>query len=140
MIQIDWEDELMQEMAEFYSSIEPKSFYYTHYELAALDKAPTHNPSDWKTFITHPEVSDYISREIRLLQQAELRKMLQNISKSSGSVATAQNLTALLRVIDADKNESTGPIFVYTYVPLNENEQHAPNVNILDRDPFRREI
>ena len=140
MIEITWDNELMQELSDFFSMYEPKSFFFTHYELAKLDGTPSDSPQIWKDFLTTPEVSDYINKELRLLQQAEMRKMLQDISKNAKSVGTAQNLTALLKVMDSDSGNKDGPAFIYTYVPLNSEEVHAPNVNQLDHDPFRREL
>lgn len=140
MIEIIWTEPLMNELAAFFSEREPKSFYYTHYELAKLDGAPSHNPQDWKNFLTNPEVADYITQELRLLQQAEMRKMLQDISKNAKSVGTAQNLTALMKVMGADGGDKEGPAIIYTYVPLTEQELNAPNVRVLDSDPFRREV
>ena len=139
MIDIDWHDETLQAIHTFFSEREPKSFYYTHYELAKLDGSPSHNPQDWKNFLIDPRVSDYITQEIRLLQQSEMRKILQDISKNSKSVGTAQNLTALMKFMGNDGTKE-GPAIIYTYVPLNDQEQQAPNVRMLDHDPFRREV
>lgn len=139
MIEYNWPDDLTAALAEFFDAREPKAFYLTHYELAKLEGAPSNNAQDWKEFLTIPAVSDYINQELRLLQQAEMRKMLQDISKNAKSVGTAQNLTALMKVMGAEGTKE-GPAFIYCYVPLNDQEQQAPNVKVLPEDPFRREV
>ena len=137
MINGNWDEPLMNEMAEYFGKHEPKSFYWTHYELARQEGTPTTDPQDWKRFVTNNEVSDYISQELRLLQQGEMRKLLQNISGNARSVGTAQSLTAMMKFMDTT-GVKEGPAMIYCYVPLNEQEIHAPNVQVLDHDPFRR--
>ena len=31
-----------------------------------------------------------------------------------------------------------GPVIIYSYIPLNAQQQKADNINILDHDPFKQ--
>lgn len=137
MIHIDWGDEELQMMHEFYDKREPSVFYMTHYELAQLDNAPTKNPTAWKQFITDPRVSEYISQELRLMQQVEVNKLLKGIATKANNVGVGQTLNALLKMSETSEVKD-GPIFVYSYIPLSEQELNAPSVHILPNDPFRK--
>ena len=127
------------EMQEFFNENEPAIFYKTHYEIARMPDAPASNPQEWKNFLTEGRVAEYVNQELQLLQQTEMRKLLENISSKSRSVGTAQTLTAMIKSIESNAVKE-GPIFIYTYVPLTEEEMNALNVVVLDHDPFKREI
>lgn len=132
------EEELFEKMHEFFTSNEPEVFYKTHYELARLEDSPCQEPRLWKEYITNPRISEYINREFDLINLAEMRKVTQGISKKSSSVGTAQTLTALMKMME-DKGTKEGPVIVYTYVPLNPEEEHAPNAFKEKRDIFKKE-
>ena len=129
----------MNDLQAFYNAHQPKGFYLTHYELAALPGSPSKNPEDWKTFLLDPRVAEYVSQELNILQQAEMRKLLDGISGKSRSIGTAQTLTALQKSMEG-KSRKDGPAFIYTFVPLNPEEAHSPNIVMLDHDPFRKEL
>ena len=104
----------------------------THYDLA--EKTEEKDITVWKSFLLDPQVSDWITSEIKIMQNAELNKMIQDIS-SSKSVGQAQLMQALSK-INSGVSIKEGPIFIYTYVPLNSEQMQAPNTNILKSDPF----
>ena len=103
-----------------------------HYDLARLT-----NQKDvqlWKQFLTDPEVSAYIDQEAQILTQTELRKLSADVSDSR-SVGQAQLINAMSKLADT-KVTKEGPIFIYSYVPLSENQAKAPNVVLLEKDVF----
>lgn len=102
-----------------------------HYDLAEVTGI---SHEIWKRFLSHPEVSEYVRTESNLIQQSELNKMVQGISKSH-SVGQAQIMNTLSKLNEV-KPTKEGPVFIYTYVPLNENEQKAPNVTTEAKDIF----
>jgi len=110
-----------------------KAFTLNHYDLAVETGYGT--PQSWKAFLTEPEIAEWIRSELTLLQDAELRKLLYDISKSR-SVGQAQLINALAKLTDDNKNIKEGPVFVYTYIPLSKEQEKAPNVIKLDIDPF----
>lgn len=136
MIELPNESAKIQRMRELYQEMEPDCFYKNHYELAKLTHSQGITAADWKEFLTIPSVSEYVEQELTMLIRAEQRALFKDISKNSRSVGLAQMINALQKTVDGNATK-TGPIFIYTYVPVNEQEQHAENVRKLDTDPFR---
>lgn len=132
MLNLNWTDPLMAELQDAYNQGLPGHLYCSHYDLANLCG---HTPADWKRFLTDAQVADYIQQELRILQQTEMTKLLQDVSGKSKSVGTAQLVSALTKLLDSQQTKD-GPAFVYCYIPLNPDERQAPNVVTLDHDPF----
>ena len=78
------------------------------------------------------EIQEYIKKEMEIIRTSQMNKIVQE-SSDSRSVAKAQLLSALQKM-DNDKEGAEGPTFIYCYVPLNEEQKHAPN--ILEVDEF----
>jgi hypothetical protein len=55
----------------------------------------------------------------------------------SNSVGKAQLLNAISKY-DEDNSTKEGPIFIYTYVPLNSEQEKAPNVFKEKTDIFKK--
>ena len=127
------------QLKEFYLSKAPEVFYINNYELARMEDSPSTDPQEWKEFVTSPKMSEHIIKETQYLRKMELSKLLQDASKKDRAVGTAQLISSLDKVITSDNKEDSGVIFVYTYVPLTEEESHADNVVKLNHDPFRKE-
>ncbi len=81
-----------------------------------------------------PDVSDWVNSELAVLQTSELNKLIQNVSKSN-SVGRAQLITAINKMQGMSGNRE-GPVFIYTYVPLDDQQEHAPNVRRTSNDVF----
>jgi len=133
MIELQWNDEGLDELQEYFNLGLPGTLYLSHYDLARDSGFPA---ALWKKFLTNPQVADYITQELQLLKRTEFQKVLKDISTKSRSVGTAQLLNALDKAL-ANESTKDGPAFVYCYVPLHEDEQHAPNVIKLNEDPFK---
>jgi hypothetical protein len=91
----------------------------------------------WKQFLIDPEVSKWVSEEINLIRQSEIKKMIKDVSKSN-SVGQAQLMNALAKM-EETSNTKEGPIFIYTYVPLSPEQKKADNVVELTNDIFLKE-
>lgn len=112
----------------------PDAFTWQHYDLA--QKTTITDPQLWKEFITDPEINNWIREELSILQSAELNKMLLDISDSH-SVGQAQIISALSKLTESDNNKKAkGPTYIYCYIPLNPQQEQAPNIIQLDGDPF----
>lgn len=109
------------------------ALYASHYDLAKETNLFT--PLHWKTFLFLPEVIQYIKEEMEILRKTAMNELLANAGDSN-SVGKAQLLNAITK-IDEDNSTKEGPIFVYTYVPLNEEQEKAPNVKKLKEDIFK---
>lgn len=131
---INWSDNKYAEMEKAFLSLGKQALTMNHYDLA--DVTDFENPQDWKEFLQNEYVSKYINDEFTAIQDSELRKLIMNISDSS-SVGKAQIINSLQKVLNEHAGDKkSGPAFVYMYVPLTEEEQHADNVEVLDHDPF----
>lgn len=100
------------------------ALYLNHYQLAAQ----THikDPILWKLFLTDPQMADYISSEMQLIRTASINDIIHK-APNSKSVGQAQLINALTKIDELAANK-TGPVFIYTYVPLNAEQEYAPNV------------
>lgn len=100
------------------------ALYLNHYQLAA----ETHikDPIIWKVFLTDPRIADYISSEMNLIRNASINEIIHK-APNSKSVGQAQLINALVKIDEAASNK-TGPVFIYSYVPLNAEQKFAPNV------------
>lgn len=112
----------------------PDAFTWQHYDLA--EQTEINDPQIWKEFITDPEIATWIREELKLIQTAELNKMLLDISNSH-SVGQAQIIQALSKLTENGANaKKQGPAYVYCYIPLNPQQEQAPNIIQLEGDPF----
>lgn len=129
MLELRWETEDYNKMQAEFNRLDKAALYMSHYDLAMETGILA---SLWKQFLIEPEVDDYIKSETRFLQQIELRKILQDISgvEKSRSQGLAQIVTALSKTLDATQRKD-GPVFIYSYVPLNPAEMGAPNAKVL---------
>ena len=123
-----------QKLWEMYKSLGADALKANHYTLA-LSTSET-DPEIWKEFLMEPDVSDYINQETALLQQAEFRSILLNTARDN-SAGRAQLINAMMSV-NQKQTKKEGPVVIYSYVPLNEQQLKAPNIEINTKDPFRR--
>lgn len=125
-------EQILEKCWPIYKKLGDGAFAMNHYDLAKI--TDIHDSEMWKVFLMDPKVSDWIQEELALVQASELNKLLSNISKSN-SVGRAQLINALTKLKDG-VSQKDGPTFIYMYVPLDEQQEHAPDVVKLDRDPF----
>lgn len=125
-------EQILEKCWPIYKKLGDGAFAMNHYDLAKI--TDIHDSEIWKVFLMDPKVSDWIQEELALVQASELNKLLSNISKSN-SVGRAQLINALTKLKDG-VSQKDGPTFIYMYVPLDEQQEHAPNVVKLNQDPF----
>lgn len=125
------DEELFTELQELMNGIGQNALYMSHYELAEQTGM---SPISWKKFLLDPRVAAFISEEMDLLKRAKVSTMLSTVDTNKNT-GQAQLLNTLLnQTKNTDRKE--GPVFIYTHIPLNNQEEHAPNVatNITDSD------
>lgn len=125
MLEIDFteDDGNFSELLEHYNKIGHDALYLDHYKLAAMTG---HSPIDWKRFLQDPRVVAFIAEETEMLKKTKAMSMLRTVDTNK-NVGQAQLLNTLLNQTKGDQKKE-GPVFIYTHVPLNENEKHARNV------------
>lgn len=117
------------------AGLEP--FTKSHYELAEMSRF---SASDWKDFLTNPQVADVMQQELLLLQQTKMRQLIQSVNSNTKSTGTAQLINTFSSNLEkSGGDKDRGPKFIYTMVPLNDEQIHAPNVRILDHNPFLKD-
>lgn len=87
----------------------------------------------WIEFMKEPAVAEAIDEELNLYIDAQKRKLIQTTTIDDKSVGKAQLITALTKANEGGAGTG-GNLFVYSYIPLNENEKKRPNVVELDLD------
>ena len=126
--------EKKKELWQLYKALGADGLKANHYSLAL--KTTEDNPDVWKEFLMEQDVSDYINQETAMLQQAEFRSILLNTTRDN-SAGRAQLINAMMSVSNKQQKKD-GPVIIYSYVPLNAQQLKASNVEINDKDPFRR--
>lgn len=125
------EDDMI-EMQGWINEIGQDALYMNHYELAAKTEI---SPILWKKFLTDVRVAAFISEELELLKKSKVAVMLKDV-ETNKNTGQAQLLNTLLNQTKQETKKE-GPVFIYTQIPLNENEQHAENVVTINGiDPF----
>lgn len=122
------EDEpLFIELQDLYNGIGYDALYMTHYELAVRTGT---SPIDWKQFLMDPRVTAFVAEEIDMLKKSKVALMLKDV-ETNKNTGQSQLLNTLLNQTKGQERKE-GPVFIYTQVPLNTEEQHAENVVILN--------
>lgn len=123
-----------EELWLLYKNLGAEALKASHYTLAAT--TPVTDPAIWKEFLMETDVNDYINQETAILQSAEFRNILLNTTREN-SVGRAQLINAMMSVSNR-QNKKEGPIVIYSYIPLNEQQLKASNIEINKTDPFKQ--
>lgn len=124
----------MEQLTEFqfneckrqFTELGEKALYLNHYQLAMETRIK--DAIVWKIFLTDPRIADYISSEMSLIRNASINEIIHK-APNSKSVGQAQLINALVKIDESAANKN-GPVFIYTYVPLNNEQKYAPNVSL----------
>lgn len=117
------------ELQQLFNDIGQSALFLTHYELAEMTGE---SPIDWKHFLMDPRVSAYIAEELEMIKKTKVAVMLNTVDTNKNT-GQAQLLNTLLnQTKGSDKKE--GPVFIYTQVPLNDQELKANNVKVYNED------
>lgn len=123
------DEELFSSLQELYNGIGQEALFMSHYDLA---ERTGESPIAWKQFLMDPRVSAFVAEELDMLKKAKVATMLNTVDTNKNT-GQAQLLNTLLNQTKGTEKKE-GPVFIYTQVPLNDQEQHARNVVILNED------
>lgn len=130
-IEFDKNELLFAEMQESWNKVDD-AFFKDHYELS---KITGYDALEWRKFYSHPKVVDWMAQELMMLQNAKLRTLMRDLDGNTRSTGLPQLINTLATQTEkASKKNTDGPIFIYTYIPLNEQEKHSPNVQNKESD------
>jgi hypothetical protein len=111
-------------------SLGEEGLYMNHYQLAQT--TTIEDPLLWKAFLTDPKAVDYISTEMNIIRTAAINDMVHK-APNSNSVGQSQLINALGK-LDERSTKKEGPVFIYSYVPLNEEQKYAPNIRTVNAE------
>lgn len=127
-------DEELATLWSHFKNLGQEALYASHYDL--FTKTAYKTPDVWKDFILLPEVVEYTRVEMEIIRKSAMNELFANAGDSN-SVGKAQLLNAISKY-DEDNSTKEGPIFIYTYVPLNQEQEKAPNVFKEKTDIFKK--
>ena len=116
------ETELLR-LQDLFNTIGTRALFMSHYELA---DETAESPISWKQFLMDPRVSAFIAEEMDMLKKSKVAVMLKDVDTNKNT-GQAQLLNTLLNQTKSVERKE-GPVFIYTQVPLNDQERHADNV------------
>lgn len=126
--------EQLEQMWKLFHSLKQEALWASHYDLAEKTKYLT--ATEWKEFLLLPEVVEHVRVEMEIIRKSAMNELFANAGDSN-SVGKAQLMNAIAKY-DEDNSAKEGPIFIYTYVPLNSEQAKAPHTQSERTDIFRR--
>jgi len=118
-------DQKKKQLFNLLKSYKQEGLVANQYDLEELSEGNI-SADTWSELLREPDVQKYIKLEMEVIRNAEVNKMIKD-SADSRSVGQSQLLNALTK-LDTETQEDKGPAFIYCYVPLTEEQQHAKNV------------
>ena len=123
-------------MFQEYKDLGEEAFTMSHY---ALTDSIGHTPEEWRAFFVVPKIADWIAEEQMLLRQTKMAQLINTLgNENKTSVGVAQQITSLQKILETG-SAKTGDAFVYCYIPLNEEQTKAQNVQTMPEDIFAKE-
>lgn len=112
---IIFNDVELDELQQVFNSLDPEeAIFMNHYQLAETSGI---SADRWKIFLLHPQVSTFLSQELQLFTEFQMKQMIRDATDDKRSVGAAQMMNALSKAMQ-DNHPKDGPIIVYTHVPL----------------------
>ena len=107
-----------------------EAIFMSHYQLAEKTGKPA---SLWKQFLLEPSVATWIAQEISLFKEFQLKQMIRNATDNDKSVGAAQMINSLTKTLQ-ENTQKTGPIIIYTHVPLTEDQRLGSVIESIELD------
>ena len=106
------------------------AFEMSHYRLAM--ETYISDAQIWKAFLMDPRTVEFVNSEMSIIRNAAINEIVKQ-SPNSKSVGQAQLVNSLMKLSEQATTKD-GPTFIYCYVPLNEEQSHAPNIEITNEN------
>lgn len=130
--------ELKELLWEKFEALGQKALTMSHYDLAEEVEGTTKD--EWRDFLNEADVAEYIKNEMRIISDSIQKRMITDIiAGGDKSVGRAQIINTLDKIND-EVAKKDGPIFIYSYVPLDAQQEQAENIIKLDKDIFKRKL
>ena len=135
-MQVKFKEKELQECQTEWNKLDPRQrITMDVYDLAELTDIKDHER--WVAFLKHPIVTEKINEELKIFKQAQQRKLISLATDKSTSVGTSQLINAIGNAVESEARDTSGQVFIYSYVPLNAKEMNAPDVREEGADLFR---
>lgn len=119
------QDNRKKQLFDLLKSYKQEGLIANQYDLETLSNGHI-LAEEWSELLREPDVQKYIRTEMEVIRNAEVNKMVHN-SADSRSVGQSQLINALTK-LDTEDEVDKGTIFIYSYVPLTEEQTHAENI------------
>lgn len=130
--------ELKELLWEKFEALGQKALTMSHYDLAEEIEGTTKD--EWRDFLNEADVAEYIKNEMRIISDSIQKRMITDIvTGGDRSVGRAQIINTLDKINDGVAKKD-GPIFIYSYVPLDAQQEQAENTIKLNKDIFKRKL
>lgn len=130
--------ELKESLWEKFEALGQKALTMSHYDLAEEVEGTTKD--EWRDFLNEADVAEYIKNEMRIISDSIQKRMITDIiTGGDKSVGRAQIINTLDKINDGVAKKD-GPIFIYSYVPLDAQQEQAENTIKLNKDIFKRKL
>lgn len=130
--------ELKESLWEKFEALGQKALTMSHYDLAEEVEGTTKD--EWRDFLNEADVAEYIKNEMRIISDSIQKRMITDIiTGGDKSVGRAQIINTLDKIND-EVAKKDGPIFIYSYVPLDAQQEQAENTIKLNKDIFKRKL
>ncbi len=130
--------ELKESLWEKFEALGQKALTMSHYDLAEEVEGTTKDK--WRDFLNEADVAEYIKNEMRIISDSIQKRMITDIvAGGDRSVGRAQIINTLDKINDGVAKKD-GPIFIYSYVPLDAQQEQAENTIKLNKDIFKRKL
>lgn len=137
VMDLEFDDEELQECVNTFNEIAetqyPDILTYNHVDLYTASYKRI-SPTIWKKFLLNEKVLDWYEQERTITINNKVNKMINDLTKSN-STAQVQGLNTLLAQVNRDEVKESNEIIIYNFIPLNEEEEKNPNVNISKNIP-----
>lgn len=125
--------EIEVEFNKLFSKHYPELLEWGPFQMAK--HAPSVSVQEWKEFRLLNQVDQWYEEEMALLIKSKVMKML-NQAGDTQSTGVAQTLTQTLNYLERNKDVIQDPtVYIYSFIPLTEEEAQAPNVRIVENIP-----
>lgn len=130
--------ELKELLWEKFEALGQKALTMSHYDLAEEVEGTTKD--EWRDFLNEADVAEYIKNEMRIISDSIQKRMITDIiTGGDKSIGRAQIINTLDKINDGVAKKD-GPIFIYSYVPLDAQQEQAENTIKLNKDIFKRKL
>lgn len=137
MIIADLRDEKLNNMKHKFNEMlinNNQALSASHYQLETMSDG-AFSALEWREFKIHPVVTAWLEEELDILVRNKAFDLMKDMG-TNNSTATNQAVMSALNYLDKKKDTVQNPtIFIYSFVPLSEQEREAPNVRILENVP-----